>query len=326
MKIMIFSDQVENYKNNLPLKTKPAFQVAYYNLKELKTILRKADNEILVYAEIPSRETGKAITCYLSKKAALFWAVIDLNKVYEDPAELFHLGAVDYVSENNLLTGNFRKRINRILKYLKKYRNFSEIIGEQTALKENLKIPADGWNSIRVGKEYTFFIMYIELDGKEDFEKKWGKLNLDRAIGTFKRYVERVSRQFNGRLWIWSGFNGIILFPFDGKKGDAILCGFRLYLFKNIFDVEESLFPNFISFRTAIHFGSMTYKRNETGHIISDTINSIFHLGKRFVKAGDFCVTEDAFRYSPEALKDYFKKTGEYEGRLIYTLKHVKEY
>lgn len=324
IKVMIFSDQNKSYKYQITSKRKTVFEIEYYNLSELKTILRKVDSDVLVYTDIPNREAGEEIVRYLSRKDSVFWAVIDLNEIYKDSAELFHLGAVDYIDSDEILNNNFDKRIKKVVKYLKKYRNYNEIPVEMTAPGDKLKISANGWDGIRAGKEYTFFIMYVELDGKEDFEKKWGKLNLDRAIGTFKRYVERMSRQFNGRLWIWSGFNGIILFPFDGKKGDAVLCGFRLYLFKNIFDVEESLFPNFVSFRIALHLGSMLYKRNNTGHIISDTINSVFHLGKRFTKTGSFCVTEDAFLYSPKALKNYFKKSGDYEGRKIYTLKHIK--
>ncbi len=323
MRILFCSEQLEKYKNFLTGGKKSSLPVEYYDYQELKRILRKCNERMLIYLSLTDRNIlGRAIE-YLSGKENIFWAVIDSEGIYNDPSEFFHIGAVDYIDNSVNIKDGFPKRIRRIINYLKKYRNYNTL-QDYSDVKSNLNLPSTGWDEIKNGEEYKFFIMYIELDGKEELEKQWGKSNLDRAIGTFKRYVEKVSKQFNGKIWIWSGFSGIVLFPFDGEKGNAGIFGFRLYLFKNIFDVEESLFPKFVSFRTAMHLGSMIYEKSNKGHIISDTINSVFHLGKRFTQPGNFCITEDAFIYLPEVLKRYFIEIGEYENRTILRLKRIK--
>ena len=124
-------------------------------------------------------------------------------------------------------------------------------------------------------------------------------------------------KKFGGRLWMWFSFGGIVLFPFDAKSCPALTCGFRLMLFRHLYDVEGSYFPHFLSFRTVLQIGNTPYSEQDTGHIVSDSLNSIFHLGQQFLRPGEFCVTEEVMRFGHSALRSYFTAAGTFEGRQI---------
>jgi hypothetical protein len=116
---------------------------------------------------------------------------------------------------------------------------------------------------------------------------------------------------------MWFNFGGIVLFPFDAKTCPALTCGFRLMLFKHLYDIEGSHFPNFLSLRVVLQIGNTPYTEENTGHIVSESLNSIFHLGQQFAQPGNFIVTEEVVRFGQAALRDYFVEAGTFENRSI---------
>ncbi|KKK44265.1 hypothetical protein LCGC14_3167360, partial [marine sediment metagenome] len=160
-----------------------------------------------------------------------------------------------------------------------------------------------------------------ELDGREEMEKKYGLRNLGIALDSFRSFIDDSVKPFQGRLWIWSRFGGIILFPFDGSGCPQLKCGFKLMLFKHLYDIEESLFPSFISFRLALHIGNTVFVRKNTGNIISDSLNFIFHLGQQYAKPGQFYVSESVLQLGQKELKGFFSDSGIFEGRTIYQMR-----
>ena len=73
-------------------------------------------------------------------------------------------------------------------------------------------------------------------------------------------------------MWIWNNFEGLILFPFNGKTCDAILACFRMILYRKMTCVEKLSFNTLFSFRIALHIGSTVYeRRGNTKNIISNS-------------------------------------------------------
>ena len=258
----------------------------------------------------------------LAKNRSIFFGALDPTQQITDVAELFHDGAVDYLGKAAIKEGISAKRIKKVRQYLE--RNRGDDL-EQFETKPDAAQPfgesGEDWDKIVVGKEYTFCMMFIELDGAAEMEKKYGRKNLDIALSSFKQYIDISVKPFNGRIWIWSSFGGLVLFPLVPKKSDPVKCGFRIMLFKHLYDIEESVFPNFISLRIAVHIGRTVYTKINTGQIISDTLNSVFHLGQQHAKPGKFYMTEDVLRIRHPAFADYFVEDGTFEGRKIYRMR-----
>ena len=92
-------------------------------------------------------------------------------------------------------------------------------------------------------------------------------------------------------------------------------------LFKHLYDIERSVFPNFISLRIVLHMGSTIYTTRNTGQVISDSINSIFHLGQQFARPNNFYITEEVLQICHAAFTEYFVEEGDFEGRNTYRMR-----
>lgn len=251
----------------------------------------------------------------------LFVGVIDPKGAVDDVPALFHEGAVDYLDGAAWKTGLSSRRINRVAAYVRALRRYPEAEGRPPAVARIGRPSGSDWTGIREGEEYTFSLLYIELDGAEGLELRFGAANLTEALASFRSYVERSVAPFGGRTWIWSRFGGIVLFPFDGRREQSAPCGLSMVLYKYLYDIEESRFPHFVSWRMAAHVGDVVWRERATGTLVSDTLNSIFHLGQQYVPAGAFHVTDEIRQLAGEALRRFFVPAGQFEGRRIWRMR-----
>jgi len=293
---------------------------------DLRKTLISYSEPVLVYLDLNSfGKLWPKVLNFILRHENVFFGLLDPKKQVKDLVAYLHQGLVDYVPAARLNSEPNEKSLKKVLAYLKKYRSLP--ISSQ--LNNNKKNSIEytpvlhGWQDIKPGAEYSFFIMYIELDDREDMEKRYDKKNLESALAVFQKYIERHVIPLGGRIWLWHGFGGIILFPFDPHENNSLLCGFKIVVYKYLHDVEESYFPNFISFRIALHLGNIIYQEANKGEVVSDSINSVFHLGQRFAETGQFYCTKEAFQYAPEPLKQFFKPCGSFEGRSIYRMKQI---
>lgn len=323
MKILIFS-RSRKLPEKLKLRRRKDVveQIAYVDPGEFTARIKTVRTPTLCYLDVSSLEQDK-IPSYLrrlKKNDCIVYGVIDPGSKIRDVARLFHDGAVDYLDRRTLDGGIGMGRLNPILAFIQGINPaVLEKAAESTQEQRRAPYKPSGydWASVVPGKEYTFAMMFVELDGKDRMEKSYGAKNLSIALASFRRYLEGFVRQFGGKVWMWSSFGGIVLFPFDAKSCPALNCAFRLMLFRHLYDIEGSHFPNFLSFRLVLHIGNTPYTENDTGHIVSDSLNSIFHLGQQFVQPGDFCITEEVLQFGHPALRDYFLPAGAFEGRNV---------
>jgi hypothetical protein len=286
--------------------------------EQMTKIINKSSEPLLVYIDASSfkEKLQKKIT-FLTGKEKVFCGILDPGSEVSNVADLYFLGAVDYLDKNEIKANFSPKRFKKVFQYLEQFRIAyrEEVELQKTVPKKHDYITVEkGWKEIVPGREYTFSIMFIELDGKNEMEKIFGKKNLEVAISIFRKYLERNISYFGGRIWIWFQFGGIALFPFDGKDCESVYCGFRIMLYKLVHDVEESLFPNFTSFRVALLLGNVTYQENNTGEVISDSINTIFHMGRNHAEPGNFYVAKNILQFAPKPLLEYFVPADNFEG------------
>ncbi len=321
MKVVVFSSNsslINTVNSNVS-------QAAVYAPSTLTKTINNSLEPLLVYLDVSSFNDKllKRIS-FLTSKEKIYFGILDPQGEVEDVAELYLAGAVDYLAKKRINTEFSRKRFDRINRYLEQFRiDYREEIELQKTNTKTVKYitTEKGWQEIVPGREYTFSIMFIELDGKYDMEKIFGKRNLEVALSVFRKYLERNISHYGGRIWMWFQFGGIALFPFNGRECESVYCGFRIMLYKLMHDVEESLFPNFISFRIALLLGNITYQENDTGEVISDSINTIFHLGRKHAEQGQFYVTKDILEFAPPPLTPYFIPVGNFEGIPIFRMR-----
>ena len=187
---------------------------------------------------------------------------------------------------------------------------------EKTANRDFILSGSD-WSGIKSGSEYTFLFMFIELDNKAEI-RQMGQEYAARVLDQFHDYITEVVSPARGKVWMWMDFGGLILFPFNGKECEAVIPAFKLMLDNRFTSSEIFDLDIFLTYRIAMHVGNTVYKtRGDTGTIVSDSINSIFHIGQKFAGTGTFCLTGEVFQYIPKGLGHCFAPAGEFEGREI---------
>jgi hypothetical protein len=323
--ILVFSDgrRAESYFR-ISRRSERFSVPAFLPRRDLKTALKASAPGSFIYLDLSGltdTETAAQLRL-LARSDHIHFGVLDPGGKVKDVAELFRQGAVDYAGKSVLQEGITLKRLNKVFLYLSGGGPAARLAGFEQRTARATELESDlSWERIVKGREYLFYFLFVELDGKEEMVKNYGRDNLDIALGSFRNFISRGVAPFGGRIWIWSRFGGIVLFPFNRALPSPVECIYRLVLFKPFYDIEESLFPNFISFRIALHMGRTVYDTKNTGHIVSESLNGVFHLGQQFAAAGNIYVSEDILPFIPSVFKSYFLDAGVFEGRKIFRMR-----
>jgi len=291
-------------------------------LTSLVSDLKGLEAGSLVYVDVRGLQKPEhsRLLKQIGAQTRVFVGIIDLGGSVDDPASLFHAGAVDYIGKGPkgpLLTPRRRKSVLAFA--MAGHEREAVLDAPPTALSAPASAPlaADRWAGVVSGADNRFAFLFVEVDDAEELKKRHEPDNLASAMETFKSYVEDIATAHGGRLWMWSRFGGIVLFPLDDSPCPAAVCGLRIFLSRIFYDVEESPLPGQLSFRLALSIGSTYYDPGDTGRIVSDAINSIFHLGRRYLGPGQFMLTAEACESAPSSLRVLLQPAGTFEGRKI---------
>ena len=315
MKVIVFSTKQSLIGKLKPVEKTRLFDYRTADPKDLKKTLADAQGQALVYLDT-SQFTLAQITRTLKTSVennAFRIGIIDGAGTIEDPGTLFHLGAVDYLSKKIVQQGVSAPRFQKAISFC----DFEEISEEETARKapeSTWKLSGPSWTNVKSGNEYTFCFMFVEIDLKDEWKNKSGRAHLDEVKAAFQKHVQKFAGALSGKIWMWMDLGGLILFPFDGKRCDPILDGISLILNRPIISAEEYRYHTTISYRLALHIGNTIYRsRGNTGTIVSDTVNFLFHLGQKFAQPGNFYLTEPVTRFIPEKFEECFVPAGTFE-------------
>lgn len=323
MDILVFSDNPEVAESfRLKKGGRPLPGVQTLPVSELRRALGAAQGPVLCYLDVSGLSRDRLRECrrLLGRCARAAYGLLDPGRTITDVAEVFHQGAVDYLDGSALQGGLTAPRLKRIRGYLEGVNPRMLRPPNDPGSKANAGPYVESgsdWAGLIHGREYTFCHVFIELDGKELMQKKYGVENLSTALGSFRSYVEGFVKPYLGKVWFWARFGGIVLFPFDGTTNQALSCVFRLMLFKHFYDIESSLFPNFLSFRVAMHLGNLVWLEADPGNLVSDSLNTVFHLGQQFAKPGNAYATRQVLERGPRVLRAFFTDPQTFEGRRI---------
>lgn len=250
------------------------------------------------------------------KKSNVRVGLLDYENEIDDPANLFHMGCVDYINRNLFDEKLKAKRYGLALSL----NPFEEVQTVASENKESTIFSGHDWSNVKEGKEYLFGFLFVELDDVPNLRNTLGRSGCTQYSNDFKNFLSHYFEPWEGYLWIWNDFGGVILFPYDGKNFYALEAGMELTL--NHDYVRFSSMQRNSTFRIAAHLGKTKFhSRGATGEIVSDSVNSLFHLGHHYDKKGAFHLTEDVYPFIPDSLKSFFLPAGEFEGRKIYKLK-----
>lgn len=248
------------------------------------------------------------------------WGIVDSRSRIEDIASLFHNGCCDYIDTTRISTVKV-VRIGRALAFFQK-RSSAPLSKTHRASKTASSIgkPAKSWNDVVQGEEYTFCFMYVELLPSKEWSKKAGDTHQEQMQTAFHDMIESQAVDYNGKIWMWNEWKGLLLFPFDGKECEASALAARLLINRLILSIEGGPYHTLLNYKIAMHIGSTVYQeRGNTGTIVADDINFIFHLGSKYAAPNRLYVTSQVRDTINSDLQRLFQREGQFEGQTIYT-------
>jgi hypothetical protein len=320
MKAIVFTLFPATYRSMRARSGRKSLDLEVLPIADLRSSLLKKTKDALVYLDVRGlnlRARARAFST-LRRFARLRFGVIDSTGSIQDVAALFYAGAVDYLGRKLGGAALTAQRLAAVQKYARGAGLSPKASKEPEELPGAVARPAsEPWAEIEPGREFRFAFLYVEADDTEELKQRHEPENLASAMETFRTYIDGIVAQHGGRLWMWTRFGGLALFPLGNGDCLAPLCGLRILLSRIFYDSEVSLLPGPLSFRMALTVGSTVYLESNTGGIVSESINSIFHLGKRFTPPGQFLLTTEAAALAPAPLQGYFVPAGTFEGRRI---------
>lgn len=370
MEVHVFSNSKRSAEWFGAIKRSKKHALELHEFGELKAWTRQYAGSALIYVDIQGldeKEVAKLMR-YLSAlgpisqkpNGNLLFGILDPKGALKDSAELFHVGAIDYVGKQLFASGFDTKRLDRAAGFAQSvltksvssngngvnHAELSEVdTGEPpkqsvggidfphaVGMFDIRSVPAadsasyryseSDWSAIEPDTEYTFWFAFVSLNASRELAGQQSTEQSARLVAAFQQALDRYFAPVGGKIWMWKDFSGLVLFPFDGTTWKPVLAAYRFILNQNLVNAEDLGLSVPISFQIALDIGNTTYREaGKTGTIISDSVNYIFHLGQKFAPQGALTITSQIIPFLPERMTPLIIPMGKFEGRLVYRLR-----
>jgi hypothetical protein len=287
---------------------------------------------------IPADELKKTLTQIKKVCKDASWGIIDPKGNIKDPAVLFFEGASDYLGpvffKDSIAVD--AKRIKEVLQWRKAFGSGNESAKStdtaqgSSLFKSGIKLPAasifPGWNKMQTGKAIPLYLIFCSFEGKTTLDSRVGEKVLAQVHKRFTSLLNNYFDEADGLLWIDSGKDCLFIIPPRIKNAEAaIKACMRMIVSAPQLTLETLGLTIPINFTFALHYGSINYKPpGKTGTVVSDAVNSVFHLGAKKAEPGRLVITSELPDGTiPKSLEDCFVPAGEYEGRKVW---HTKKF
>ncbi len=300
----------------------------YVKRADLAKVAKEAGSDLeFAWFDIADLEGRKLKAAFKTLSTiSVRWGIIDRKGIFNDAAEAFWAGAADYLGPRTDASSINPLRLKKALAWKKAGAGSAAQRPGEGDMDSNNPLPlragfidsSRGWTSIKEGQEYTFTFVYIQIDKADKLLHTIGETRAASLDQEFRRMIEHSFAASGGLVWMWRDYGGLLLLPFNGKNCPVILDALRLWINRPIHFADNAALSIGFTFRMAIHIGNTVYKRpGQTGNLTSDTLNSIFHIGYKFMKNDTFYLTEEAAAFVPREISDLFVEAGSYEARKI---------
>jgi hypothetical protein len=162
-----------------------------------------------------------------------------------------------------------------------------------------------------------FYLLYCSIHGKTSLESRLVEKAVVQVHKRLCNYLSNIFSPSDGLLWMDSGKDCLFLLPPKAKCAElAVETCIRSIIATPLVTLETLAITLPVNLVFALHYGSISYKPpGKTGTVVSDAVNTIFHLGLKKAEPGRLTFSCDIPNGSiPKSLQDCFVPAGEYEG------------
>lgn len=264
-------------------------------------------------ASIPKRQNDSWLKS-LSETKGLCWAIIDRTRVLADPACLFRRGAVDYLGVGACEGLVDQARLDQIQAYAERLDNHSARV---------LRNPASttcfpGWEGLTEGKIYELCAFYVGIWDADGLRTRLGEPRFLRLKSAVLGLVNSILQEHGGLLWISDDQSFLALFPPE-LASQLVVSAMRILVNMRLISFEQ--------LRLEQEVGSLYFclrrcelpwqKPGQTGTVVSDALNYMYHLGRKFTPPNTIDLVDDLAETLEPRLRACFSGVGSFENRPI---------
>jgi hypothetical protein len=284
-----------------------------FNTEEIIYIARELERNLDIYEisgfpssmRLPARDAADVVTRYFSDKSMLkelVDVILELNN------KQFR-GKMVVLKDVNVLVKSIEESG---FEYSNQHKGI--VKSQKQGLTSDFGICKDGTEY-----EFTFFDIDIvknsEIVNKYSYETV--KMTYTKIIAYFRNRIEKR----NGRIWVWAGDGGISAFMGKNMCQRAVNAAIDIVAGIPLFNAEHNDLPDDLNIRMALHKGRCIYRENKD-LMLSDDINFVVHLEKKFTHINSLSISDNIFRELNEKQRRFFFPDGLFERRKVYRLKY----
>lgn len=271
----------------------------------------KPQPEDFTYVEIPKEsQGGERILRVLRKFPTLRWAVMDWYGSISDCAQLFHEGAFDYFGEEYAQEPPTVARIRRGLTWA----------GWDSQGDGQIEVMAESFDpaTAKVGKTYRFLFLLVHIPLRDATRKRLGEKGLTQLRERFLQLLGQLAEEGQGVLWIQQELTFLLAYPPTQVRA-ALALGLRLVASRSLVSLEQLGLDFILDVRVNYDFGTASWQKpGETGQVIADAINFLFHLGIKRAPDNALTFSEESLESLPQRLRALLVREGDYEERNLF--------
>ena len=272
--------------------------------------------EELVYLDlgsVPKRQSGYWIE-RLAATRGLRWAVIDKACMLADPAHLFRQGAVDYLGAGATEGIVDQSRLAAIRAYAERLGNHVP----RTNHHQTHQGSFPGWDALIEGKVYELCAFFTGVWDADGLRTRLGEQRFARFKAASLGVVNTIIQEHGGLLWIADDQSFLALFPPEPAShlvisSMRVLANMRLISYEQL-RLEQEVGSLFFCLRRC---ELPWQKPGQTGTVISDALNYMYHLGRKFTPPCSIDLVDDLADTLEPGLKALFSEVGNFENRPI---------
>lgn len=296
-------------------------------LQDVSRVLKSCHdfNELLLYVDCRYLDQNRlqSIVRKLSKACpAGIWGLYDPDGLVQDPASLFHAGAGDYIGPSLRETPSDTKRFKRVLDWARQRGTVQAAAELSSGCSDQCRVDEaefPGWKAVQVGETRNFYFLYIAAEHADSLREKYGERRWTDINTRLHNYLTKMLEPCDALHWMKNEVSSLYLIPAEGRRCErAIEELLRFLLSLPLLSADILDFDTVFPLVFALHRGSIPFRKpGETGTMISDDVNFIFHLGTKKAEAGRLSIAASAAPAIRRELAFLFVNNGSFEGQSI---------
>jgi class 3 adenylate cyclase len=175
------------------------------------------------------------------------------------------------------------------------------------------------WGALRRGREYPLAVASVDICQNSELVRKYKPAVMEKIYYRLWEFLKQKLQPYDGRIWSWAGDGGLFAFRGAEAPAAAVSCCLEILYTLPVFNLQPGRpVREELCLRIAVDHGSIKFSE-DTGRIVSETINYAAHLEKKGTQPMGLSVSDTVYEALPPSLRRVFKREQEFEGRIAHS-------